>query len=72
MAIDLVNKFQEKEINELRKTIDKGFDGVHSRLDKLNGQVSENKTEIRILKTVWPVVSVLVGIVGFLIRPFFQ
>lgn len=32
------------------QTLQKGIDGIHARLDKLNGRVGENEQEIAVLK----------------------
>lgn len=32
------------------QTLQKGIDGIHARLDRMNGRVSENEQEIAVLK----------------------
>ena len=38
------------EIDRLYKTLDDGFSGVHSRLDRLNGAIGEHTAELAVLK----------------------
>lgn len=38
------------ELDRLYKLMDDGFNGVHSRLDALNGRTRENEQDIAVLK----------------------
>lgn len=55
-------------LDELKNDIKSGFEGIHKRQDKTNGNIISNKSEIDRLKLwrssligVWSVVSVIIA-----------
>ena len=52
---------QGKRFEDLQDTMKDGFDGIHERLDKLNGQTDENSTDITKIKTVSRTVGLIYG-----------
>ena len=61
-------------VKALTETVDKGFQGVHTRQDVTNGKVLKNITDITELKSkanydkvIWLLVTTLVGIVVYFV-----
>lgn len=45
-----MGEISRDELQRLYESLDKGFAGVHARLDTMNGRVAANTTEIAVLK----------------------